>query len=96
MSEKQRQITIRVDCDLLQWGWKLLRVPGNPSRSYYTITHIAGFRIEENGTFKLYEFKKPLPLTRFEKICKHIRSEISLCPVSYYVCTEEIFKHVKH
>jgi hypothetical protein len=97
MSQAQsaEKTIVRVDCDLLKWGWKALRVPSNPSQPYLTIIGIIGFRVEENGKFTLYEFKEPMPLRQFTKLCEHIRSEISLCPTSYFICSNEIFKYVK-
>jgi hypothetical protein len=91
----QEKITIRVDCDLLIWGWKSKHIPSNPSQPYYTVTRVIGFRVERDGNYELYEFKEPLTIKQFAKLCKHIKSEISLCPVSYYECDVEIFKYVK-
>jgi hypothetical protein len=91
----QEKITVRVDCDLIKWGWKAKHIPGNPSQPYLTIIGIVGFRVERDGNYELYEFKEPMPLRQFTKLCEHIRSEISLCPTSYFICSNEIFKYVK-
>jgi hypothetical protein len=77
------------------WGWRSKHIPSNPSQPYYTVVAVRGFRVEENGKFTLYEFRSPMSIDKFSEMCRHVKSEVSLCPVSYFVCSEEIMRYVR-
>jgi hypothetical protein len=94
MSKSQlERVQVKVECLYYEWGWKSRgNWPRGPCEYYHTILGVKGFRVNN----KLVELVRAIPLGEWSEHCRHVKSEISLCPVDYYECREDfIEKYLK-